>query len=241
MSKTASLVIDFRFCFIRVTLIFLYYCIMRVISIIVCWFFMCLDTSRNLAIGGLPFSRLRPLPTDQLPIPVLEEDPNREYDPSESDIDNRVLKTMLGLDYLPNVMSFSYPRDFDDSEMVEPLSSRISPEIRKLFKRSRKSRKPPKRIMKNKRIIQSWLSQETACPVRYRWKDLGIRFWPRWIKEGFCDSSKSCSIPPGMKCKSSAQTKMIILRWYCQGILEQKYCTWIRVHYPVISECNCQC
>ena len=208
---------------------------------VIYWFFMILETSRNFVFGGQPFNRLRPLPTDQMPIPILDEDPSREYDPSPSDIDNLALKEMLELDYLPDVMSPTYPSDFDDNEMGELPSGRISPEIKKLLKRSRKFRKLPKRIIKNKRIIQAWLNQETACPVRYRWKDLGIRFWPRYIKEGFCDSSKSCSIPPGMKCKSSEQSKMIILRWYCQGILEQKYCTWIRIHYPVISECKCQC
>ena len=204
-------------------------------------FLWILYTSKNLVHCDRPFNRLRPLPTDKMPIPILEEDPNREFDPSPSDINNHVLRGMLGVDYIPDVMSSVYPSDFDDNEMAAPISGKIPPEIKKHFRRSKKSRKPPRKIMKNKRAIQAWLHQETSCPVRYRWKDLGIRFWPRYIKEGFCDSSKSCSIPAGMKCKSSAQAKMIILRWYCQGILEQKFCTWIRIQYPVISECKCQC
>ena len=198
--------------------------------------------SRIFMAFGQRSRQLRPLPTDQMPIPILEEDPNREYDPSPQDINNERLKEML--EYSPNVMSYCYPRNFDDDGMTESLSNRIPPEIKRLFKRSgraRKQRRLPRRISKHKRAIQSWLHQETACPVRYRWKDLGIRFWPRYIKEGFCDSSKSCSIPPGMKCKSFAQTSITILRWYCQGILEQKFCTWIPIKYPVISECKCQC
>ena len=205
-------------------------------------FFVAVVASTIILTHGQHFHRLRPLPTDRMPIPILEEQPDKEYDPSPRDINSRALREMLGIDYLPNVMSPHYPRDFDDNEMGESVPGRIPPEIKKLFKRrSKKDRRIPKRIMKYKRIIQSWLHQETSCPVRYRWKDLGIRFWPRYIKEGFCDSSKSCSIPPGMKCKSSAQTTMTILRWYCQGILEQKYCTWIRIRYPIISKCKCQC
>lgn len=191
---------------------------------------------------GQRLKQLRPFPTDQMPIPILEEDPNPEYDPRPQDINSERLRDML--EYLPNVMSYHYPHNFDDNGMTESLSKRIPQEIKKLFKRSGRSRKQrrfSRRIARHKRAIQSWLHQETACPVRYRWKDLGIRFWPRYIKEGFCDSSKSCSIPPGMKCKSSAQISITILRWYCQGILEQKFCTWIPIKYPLISECKCQC
>ena len=200
--------------------------------------------SEKISTLGQHFNRLRPVSSDHLPIPILEEDPDQKYDPTESDIDNDALRKKLGDDYLPMFMSPTHPRDFDDDAMTKPLSSKIPADIRKLFKRPgrlRKSRKQWKRITRNKKAIQNWLHQETGCPVKYRWKDLGIRFWPRYIKEGYCDSSKSCSIPAGMKCKSSAQSKIVILRWYCQGILQHKYCTWINIHYPVISECKCQC
>jgi len=200
--------------------------------------------SEKISTFGRHFDHLRPVSNNQMPIPILEEDPDQKYDPSEDDIDNVALRERLGVDYLSLFMSPTYPRDFDDADMTKELSGKVPTDIRKLFKRPgkfRKSRKQWKKILRNKRTIQNWLYQETACPVKYRWKDLGIRFWPRYIKEGYCDSSKSCSIPAGMKCKSSAQTKIVILRWYCQGILKRKFCTWINVHYPVISECQCQC
>ena len=198
--------------------------------------------SGKISVVGQHFKRLRPMSSDKMPIPVLDEDPDKKYDPSAKDIDSNLLREKLGVDYLPSFMSPTYPPDFDDDNMIKPLSSRATPEIRKLFKRSGKLRRRQwRKILKNKRAIQNWLYQETACPVKYRWKDLGVRFWPRYIKEGYCDSRKSCSIPAGMKCKSSAQTKIVILRWYCQGILKRKYCSWINIHYPVISECKCQC
>ena len=64
--------------------------------------------------------------------------------------------------------------------------------------------------------LQQFLWAFTACPVVYRWKDLGIRFWPRYLKEGHCPPGKtSCSIPPGMKCRPAAKAHKTLLRWHC--------------------------
>jgi noggin len=64
--------------------------------------------------------------------------------------------------------------------------------------------------------LQQFLWAFTACPVVYRWKDLGIRFWPRYLKEGYCPAGKtSCSIPPGMKCRPAAKVHKTLLRWHC--------------------------
>ena len=209
-------------------------------------FFLCLTVcaSEKTLTRGRQFHRLRPVATNRMPIPVLEEDPDQKYDPGAHDIDHEALRHRLGVGFIPFFMSPTQPRDFDAADMTKPLPSRIPSEIRRLFKRRGRLGRPRRqwrKIMKHKRAVQAWIYRATACPVRYRWKDLGVRFWPRYIKEGYCDSSKSCSIPAGMKCKSSAQSKIVILRWYCQGILKKKYCSWINIHYPVISECKCQC
>jgi noggin len=69
---------------------------------------------------------------------------------------------------------------------------------------------------KLKKKLQQFLWAFTACPIVYRWKDLGIRFWPRYLKEGHCPAGKvSCSIPPGMKCRPSAKAHKTLLRWHC--------------------------
>ncbi|XP_046404150.1 5E5 antigen-like [Ischnura elegans] len=44
-----------------------------------------------------------------------------------------------------------------------------------------------------RRRLRRLLLSITHCPVRWTWKDVGIRFWPRWIKEGRCGGK----IPPG--------------------------------------------
>ncbi|XP_010224591.1 PREDICTED: noggin-2-like, partial [Tinamus guttatus] len=94
---------------------------------------------------------------------------------------------------------------------------------------------------KARRKVLQWLWAYTYCPVLYTWKDLGVRFWPRYIKEGNCFAEKSCSFPEGMFCKPVKSVTKTFLRWHCQGWSSQKYCTWIPVQYPLISECKCSC
>ncbi|KAK3931819.1 Noggin [Frankliniella fusca] len=131
------------------------------------------------------------------------------------------------------------------------LRSRISPRLR--------------------RKLQHFLWAYTACPVQRRWRDLGVRFWPRWLREGHCPASP-CSIPAGMRCKPAATRHQALLRWHCRPLpalvlqhaeqhaeqqqqqqqqhghggrsLEQaatRHCTWIKVEYPIITECSCGC
>lgn len=105
-----------------------------------------------------------------------------------------------------------------------------------------------------RRKLQNFLWAYTACPVTRRWRDLGLRFWPRWLKEGHCPESP-CSIPPGMRCRPAATRHQALLRWHCrpqgshQGLglhgadpkQPQRHCSWIKVEYPVITECSCGC
>lgn len=124
-----------------------------------------------------------------------------------------------------------------------------------------------------RRKLQHFLWAYTACPVQRRWRDLGVRFWPRWLKEGHCPAAP-CSIPPGMRCRPAATRHQALLRWHCRplptlvlqhGLGHQqddddvtaaaaagttdglgheqatRHCTWIKVEYPVITECSCGC
>jgi noggin len=144
---------------------------------------------------------------------------------------------------------------------------------------------------KLKKKLQQFLWAFTACPIVYRWKDLGIRFWPRYLKEGHCPAGKaSCSIPPGMKCRPAAKAHKTLLRWYCpqypnhhhhnsggsnanqhrnllyssssstlsaavdptdadngmlslpsSGSTHKQYCHWLKVEYPIVTQCSCSC
>ncbi|GAB1610015.1 noggin-2 [Argonauta hians] len=97
--------------------------------------------------------------------------------------------------------------------------------------------------VESKRKVVRFLRTYTHCPVVHQWKDLGIRFWPRWIKEGKCHQRKgrSCSIPPGMKCKPSYSQSILLLRYHCWPDAKTRACDWIQVQYPIISACKCEC
>ncbi|KAF0025338.1 hypothetical protein F2P81_022219 [Scophthalmus maximus] len=55
------------------------------------------------------YLRLRPSPSDHLPVPDLKEDPDPEYDPREQDLAERTLRKKLGSNFDPNFMSISLP------------------------------------------------------------------------------------------------------------------------------------
>ena len=37
-----------------------------------------------------------------------------------------------------------------------------------------------------KKKVQNMLWSKSHCPVDYIWRDLGARFWPRYVREGAC-------------------------------------------------------
>ncbi|KAL7054508.1 hypothetical protein AAHC03_026016 [Spirometra sp. Aus1] len=65
-------------------------------------------------------------------------------------------------------------------------------------------------------LIRRWLLQKATCPVQFVWRDLGNRYWPRWIRHAVCKEGTSCSWPSGMRCKLSGTKTLRLLRWYCR-------------------------
>ncbi|XP_024054675.1 noggin-2-like [Terrapene carolina triunguis] len=195
--------------------------------------------------SGQPYLRLRPSPSDNLPVKDILEHPDPEYDPKEQDLDERTLRKKLGSSFDPAFMSVAAPAPGNLSSPAPPPRLRGSAPLPGELKKLELGESPlgPRMKLgkKARRKFLQWLWAYTHCPVRYTWKDLGVRFWPRYIKEGSCFAEKSCSFPEGMYCKPAKSVPKTFLRWYCQGWSRQKYCTWIPVQYPLISECKCSC
>ncbi|ESO87395.1 hypothetical protein LOTGIDRAFT_127878 [Lottia gigantea] len=194
----------------------------------------------------------RPFPSDTLPIMNLIENPNASYDPKPSDINRRFLKHLIGTDYDKDFMSYKIPKGMNFTTMFTLEKGRPAgkkPKFLKLIKTLKHINGQKFKLKlgkKHRRKFQKYLWNYTFCPVMYIWKDLGLRFWPRWIKEGTCKSKnqRSCSIPPGMECKPSGSTTKTILRWYCRKRSLEKVpydCEWLMVKYPIITKCSCSC
>ncbi|XP_038618199.1 noggin-2-like [Tachyglossus aculeatus] len=196
--------------------------------------------------SGQPFLRLRPSPSDSLPVKDIIEHPDPDYDPKEQDLDERALRQRLGSHLDPGFMSVAAPppggagggggggggRDGDGGG---------GGELRRLDLGEGPAGARVKLGRKARRRLAQWLWAYTSCPVVYTWKDLGLRFWPRYLREGSCPPERSCSLPQGMFCRPARSVPKTLLRWHCQGWARHKYCTWIPVQYPVISECKCSC
>ncbi|XP_061411334.1 noggin-2-like [Lethenteron reissneri] len=222
------------------------------------------------------FLHLRPVPSEELPLTDLIEYPDPELDPKAKDLDERVLRRLLGSHFDPTFMSVAAPGEVrarglakNASEPGEPHArtpqhgrvaaaaaaaaasaawrDRVMPsEIRDMdFARAAWPDPRGSRAgalgRKARRKMQLFLWAYTQCPVAYAWKDLGARFWPRYVREGSCQSGRSCSIPAGMSCKAQRSTSKAILRWYCRGWGAHRNCTWLKIQYPIIAECRCSC
>ncbi len=171
-------------------------------------------------------------------------------------LNTTALRLKLGSHFDPNMMSITRPSDKEDNasyfgyrrnRMGRLIPTGSMPEYLskidfKYLTLTNGSKLRTKISSKLKRKIQQFLWAYTACPVVYRWKDLGARFWPRYLKTGHCPQNISCSVPPGMTCRPSASTRKTLL--FCRNYSQTssaKYCHWIEMEYPVLSECSCSC
>ncbi|XP_063228070.1 noggin-2-like [Bacillus rossius redtenbacheri] len=220
--------------------------------------------------GGLSpqESGLRPgPPLEDLPPPDLIEVPNKHHDPRQADLNATLLLARLGRNFDPRFMSIDKPRhqrhhanrtDSDDFPYRHNTKGRLVPKgqmpraLRKMnFKYIRLHDGTRVRTgvsAKLKKKLQQFLWAYTACPVAHRWRDLGVRFWPRYLREGYCPPSKtSCSIPPGMTCRPAAEAHKTVLRWHCPAghrggqHSAASSCQWINVEYPLVTQCSCSC
>ncbi|XP_038066956.1 noggin-like [Patiria miniata] len=101
-----------------------------------------------------------------------------------------------------------------------------------------------------RRALEIWLLERASCPVRYEWVDIGPLFWPPWVKHGAC-VARQCSWPSGMSCVPGETNTITLLRWHCRSATPEELedrsskkrnkCRWLKVPYPIISECVCTC
>lgn len=90
--------------------------------------------------------------------------------------------------------------------------------------------------------LKRYLANYSVCPVKYRWHDLGPRFWPRWARLGSClNREHSCSLPPGMHCRPAQLRKVKVLRYVCPLAWLPHQCDWRPIVFTVVVSCSCSC
>ncbi|XP_008473280.1 uncharacterized protein LOC103510405 isoform X1 [Diaphorina citri] len=197
--------------------------------------------------------------------PDLIESVNELYDPKEADLNITRLKSKLESFYDEAFMLIEKPKSDDG---IFENKSNAEQAILEQFTRNKNGRLIPKEELpdylkdinfkyihlsdgnrirtristKLKKKMQQFLQTYTKCRITYKWKDLGIRFWPRYLRQGYCmDGKISCSIPPGMTCKPSHTEYKTILRYHCKGNGTEVKCHWRNIQYPVVTRCHCTC
>lgn len=218
-------------------------------------FFQLLKEADDDATSGNRRENSRPAPSDKLPVLDLIENPNAMLDPPESELNHRKLRKLLGDDFDPEFMGVGRPiiAVFQPNGTVAMTRRKGRPkerrpsyiqDIGKPVRFGNNVRMPGLNVnRRTKKKVKKYIWNYTHCPVVYAWKDLGVRFWPQWVKEGHCYNGRSCSIPPGMSCRPTESITRTLFRWHRPlGPKGQvKKGKWIRIQYPIITGCSCSC
>ena len=210
-----------------------------------------------------PWKHLQPDPDpqpagaarDKLKLKIPLEPKSYPSDPIQSDYDIAAMSRKLGNDYnqeftalnkeevLMKKNNASTAHAEEEDEFVRKMLVKSMPdEIKNLdFKMPGMKRHLGPKASKK---LQLWLWQVSHCSVLQKWKDLGVRYWPRHIKVGRCSKKTTCSFPSGMRCRIGSTKNVGVLRWHCLDRFAQRKdtsCMWLKFFYPVITECKCKC
>ena len=194
-----------------------------------------------------PHKVLQSEASDELPVQSLAFLSDIGPNPSKKDLHPKRLKDLLGA-YDSRFHSQVKPLDYilrPNGTLVYRFkhgkpTGRMPREFRKLqFHIPERRTSIHIKSKRARRKLKEFLWAYSYCPVLYRWRNLGPRFWPRWIKEGSCYSERSCSYPAGMTCQSKGKVLKEMLYWHCSN--NPNHCNWIVFQYPIVTECTCSC
>ena len=175
-----------------------------------------------------------------LPSAVVNVPNIRRFTPRKKHLKPHKLRRRLRKDWDPFWMSAERPQDFDGEVVKEaPTDPTLVKALDRLNFTLRGGDGVAKELDETvKHALGAWLLQHSACHVHYVWDDLGILYWPRWVRRGYCQArdspssrsssttlhddssapslSSSCSWPPGMHCVPAESRRIRILRWQCR-------------------------
>ncbi|GAB6027069.1 hypothetical protein CHUAL_013795 [Chamberlinius hualienensis] len=204
-----------------------------------------------------------------LPIQLVDTVDSSVNAPRRKQLRVKLLMKTIGEDFDSSWMSIEKPKHLTEEDLNETISQELIDEVKNL-NLSHVIASTNSDIQELDKLViekfERWLLIKASCPVRYIWEDVGPLFWPRWMKRGECINSnerEACSWPSGMHCVPSESITVHLLRWHCRPKstssivnirpklrhqsavhrLNRKnlLCKWLKVPYPVTSQCNCSC
>lgn len=191
---------------------------------------------------------------DKMKLKIPPEPQSYPSDPLQSDRDIVLLKAKLGEDYSQDRIALNKDEFLMKKNNATKAHEKENEFVRKMLTKSMPEEiktldfKMPgiKRYLgpKASKKLQLWLWQVSHCSVVPKWKDLGARYWPRYVNVGKCSKKATCSFPSGMKCRIAKTKNIGVLRWHCLDRLVPRKaatCIWLKFNYPVLAECKCKC
>ncbi|XP_076458158.1 uncharacterized protein LOC143291900 [Babylonia areolata] len=165
----------------------------------------------------------------------------RRFSPSPKHLQDPRLRKRMRKYWDPFWMSVDRPSNVDWEVMKEaPVNPRLVEVLDGLNFTLRGSDGVDRDIGEDvQHVLRAWLLQRSTCHVRYTWHDLGVLFWPRWVRHGHCQASSgppsssssssssssfhqsspplfpSCSWHPGMHCVPAESRRIHLLQWHC--------------------------
>lgn len=119
------------------------------------------------------------------------------YTPKKKNLKPHKLMRRLRKDWDPFWMSAERPPDFGDT-LVK--NAAMDPTLQQAVSQLNLSLPGPDgvpRAMEEplRQALGAWLMQRATCRVHYVWDDLGVLYWPRWVRRGFCRAADA-PVPP---------------------------------------------
>lgn len=130
---------------------------------------------------------LRPIKIKVQPKELVDECTDCQPVPTAQDLNVILLTKLIGANMDPSLVSIAKPKDFDNPKVYKYMN-KMQENARKQYLQDFVSHHTVNTgnngQMKSdqKAFLVNWLEDQSSCPLRMEWKDMGQYSWPRYVK-----------------------------------------------------------
>lgn len=130
---------------------------------------------------------LRPVKIKVQPKELIDDCLDCQPTPSAKDLNVAILTKLIGGKMNSDIYSITKPTDFDNPKVFKYLSNRHEKARKKYLENfvahhTKIMGNNGQMTINQKAFLVSWLEEQSSCPLRMEWKDMGPYSWPRYIK-----------------------------------------------------------
>ena len=121
------------------------------------------------------------------PKELIDECLNCQPSPTVHDMNIHNLKKIIGPGLDLTVVSIAKPRDFKTSKQIQYTDGHQSKARKRFIKHfldrnSKDMIKTTPLTGKQRSLLVNWLEEQSSCPMKLKWRDMGRFSWPRYVK-----------------------------------------------------------